>query len=173
MRWLPVVGHEGSYEVSDTGLVRSLDRSIETRNGSRWAPEVPGTPGIRRLKGRILRPGPKPSGHLHVVLSGRDDRDIHVLVLEAFVGPPLPGQEACHADDDPANNHLDNLSWGTKSDNAFDMIRNGRHFQVNKTVCKWGHPLVGANVRLDSRGYRHCKECGRRRGREWLQRRRG
>jgi hypothetical protein len=164
MKWLPVVGFEGLYEVSDTGLVRSLDRTITTVSRR-------GLPYVQRRPGRLLRPGNnKTSGHLHVCLSGRNDRSVHVLVLEAFVGPRPLGMEARHADDDPTNNHLDNLSWGTRSQNSFDAIRNGRHFQVRKTHCKWGHPLEGANMRLDSRGYRHCVECCRRRGREWMRR---
>lgn len=33
------------------------------------------------------------------------------LVLETFVGPAPEGQRCAHKDDDPANNHLSNLSW--------------------------------------------------------------
>ncbi|MHA7703387.1 NUMOD4 motif-containing HNH endonuclease [Mycobacterium sp. ML4] len=173
MKWRPVVGFEGRYEVSDTGLIRSLDRIIEARNGSRWRPQEPGVPGVRRLKGRVIKPGRhKETGHLHVVLEGRVDRKVHTLVLEAFVGPCPPGLMARHADDNPANNHIGNLSWGTRSQNSYDAVRNGRHWQVNKTHCKHGHPLSGDNLRLSPDGHRLCKECGRRRGREHLARKR-
>jgi predicted XRE-type DNA-binding protein len=53
---------------------------------------------------------------------------IHRLVLEAFVGPCPAGMEACHFPDrDPDNNHLENLRWGTKSDNAKDAMQHGTH----------------------------------------------
>lgn len=171
MEWRAIPGFEGRYEASDTGLIRSLDRIIETRNGSRWKPGVPGAPGIRRLRGRVLKPGTSAqTGHQHVVLEGRNDRSVHSLVLEAFVGPCPPGLMACHTNDDPTDNRIDNLSWGTRSQNSYDAVRNGRHWQVNKTHCKFGHALSGENLRVSSRGHRHCKECGRRRGREHVAR---
>ena len=160
--WLPVVGHEGRYEVSDAGQVRSLDRVIVQRNGI-----------DRPVRGKILKSGPMPSGHQHVVLEGKDDRTVHRLVLEAFVGPCPPGMEACHNNDIPSDNRLENLRWDTKSRNAFDAVGNGKHFQVNKTECKNGHTLSGDNLRVDSRGYRICRECARRRGRAYVDRRRG
>lgn len=48
-------------------------------------------------------------------------------VLLVFKGPPPSGTECCHWDGNPANNHPDNLYWGTKSDNALDMTRHGTH----------------------------------------------
>lgn len=174
MEWRAVAGFEGQYEVSDTGLIRSLDRTIETRNGSRWKPGEPGTPGIRRLKGKLLKPGTLlPSGHQHVVLTGRVDRTVHRMVLEAFVGPCPSGLMALHNDDDPTNNTLSNLSWGTRSDNSHDAVRNGRHWQVNKTHCsKRGHPLIGDNIKRDALGNRHCRECARIANRDYLARQR-
>lgn len=50
---------------------------------------------------------------------------VHHLVLEAFVGPRPKGKEACHWDDDPSNNKLSNLRWGTKQENTEDLLRNG------------------------------------------------
>jgi len=51
---------------------------------------------------------------------------IHILVLEAFVGKCPEGMEACHYDDNPRNNRLENLRWGTRLDNTQDRIRRGR-----------------------------------------------
>lgn len=63
---------------------------------------------------------------------------IHRLVLLAFVGPPpFLGAWALHKDDNPANNHLDNLYYGTAVDNAADCIRNGHRWD-NKGS---NHPL--------------------------------
>ena len=49
-------------------------------------------------------------------------------MLEAFVGPCPDGMECCHYDDNPYNNILSNLRWGTDQDNALDKVRNGRGF---------------------------------------------
>lgn len=49
----------------------------------------------------------------------------HKLVMQTFVGDIPPGQEIRHVDDNGLNNRLDNLMFGTKSQNAADSIRNG------------------------------------------------
>lgn len=165
--WLPIPGFEGLYEVSDVGRVRSVNRLVKHR-----------CDGLKRLRGKMIaqRPGLKASGHLKVILY-RDGKGhplwVHRLVLEAFVGPCPDGLMALHADDDPKNNTLSNLSWGTRSQNLLDAVRNGRHWQVNKTHCKQGHPLSGNNLRIRSKsGNRDCKECGRIRSRKHAQRKR-
>lgn len=170
-RWAPVPGFEGRYEASDMGRVRSLDRIIETRNGSRWKPGEPGVPGIRRLKGRVLKPGRLGSAHLHVVLEGGVDRTVHSLVLDSFVGPCPPGMMARHLNDDPSDNRLENLCWGTRSENSHDAVANGHHWQVNKTHCARGHEFSGDNLIVTDRR-RACRECANRRNRGYTARKR-
>jgi hypothetical protein len=55
----------------------------------------------------------------------KDNRRIHRLVLEAFVGPCPPGSVACHWDGVRTNNRLENLRWGTHQANSDDAIRHG------------------------------------------------
>lgn len=145
--WLPVVGYEGSYEVSSLGAVRSIDR-IDNR-------------GSRAL-GRRLRPDATASGHLRVTLS-RDGKTrrffVHRLVLWAFVGCTPPGMEACHNDGDPTNNAVSNLRWDTKSANAQDRRRHGRDHHARQTHCPQGHEYSPSNVYLNARGWRHCRTC--------------
>lgn len=51
---------------------------------------------------------------------------LHVLMLEAFVGPRPPGMEGRHVNDnDRTNCSLDNLCWGTPKENAADKFRHG------------------------------------------------
>lgn len=51
-----------------------------------------------------------------------------VLVLLAFKGPSkLKKPHARHLDDNPKNNDLYNLAWGTAKQNYADGIRNGKH----------------------------------------------
>lgn len=122
--WKPVVGFEGVYEVSDTGLVRSLDRvSIYTRRDQYSGRDIVVR---RRHTGKVLRPGPRQSGHLSVVL-GRDggSHDVHILVLTAFSGPCPEGRECRHLDGHPDHNWLDNLCWGTRSENIGDALDHG------------------------------------------------
>ena len=50
---------------------------------------------------------------------------VHRAILEAFVGVS-EGSYALHWDDNPLNNTLENLRWGTASENAYDRERNKR-----------------------------------------------
>lgn len=79
---------------------------------------------------RQLRPGiDNKRGYRRVVLcrSGvkKLNRPLHQVILETFIGPCPVGMEACHRDDNPANNSLENLRWGTPQDNYRDRVRNG------------------------------------------------
>jgi hypothetical protein len=50
--------------------------------------------------------------------------DVHRLVLTAFVGPQQKTQVVRHLNDDPLDNWLDNLAYGTHEENKQDQIRN-------------------------------------------------
>jgi hypothetical protein len=115
--WRPVVGLEGSYEVSDLGNVRSLDRRVN----------APQSGGFRLIRGRALKPSLHNSGYLCVTLcsgKGREQkRLIQALVLEAFAGPCPPGMESLHGPGGPLDNRWpENLRWGTRTDNVADML---------------------------------------------------
>lgn len=153
--WLPAPGYE-DYEVSDQGQVRSLERFVR----SRW-----GTP--KPQKGRVLRQSPQ--GRYRVVTLYRDQKPkmflVHRLVLLTFAGPCPDGQEGLHFDDDPTNNRLTNLRWGTPGENSHDCIRNGKHPKVNITHCPQGHEYNAENTHIDPRtGYRFCRACFKERG---------
>lgn len=83
-------------------------------------------------------------------------RYVHTLVLEAFVGPRPTGGVARHLDDNGENNAVENLCWGTVSENNYDLVANGKHANANKTHCPKGHPYA---VRWGETGGRRCKEC--------------
>jgi predicted XRE-type DNA-binding protein len=51
---------------------------------------------------------------------------LHTLVLETFIGPCPLGLCGLHADDVPSNNRLDNLYYGTMTENMKDRERNGK-----------------------------------------------
>ena len=139
--WRPVLGYEGEYEVSSTGQVRSF----------------------KRKDPRILRPATNLHGYQFVVLcnsNGKKMRTTHSLVLEAFVGPRPDGHECLHQNDVKSDNRLENLRWGSRSENSHDAIRNGRHAQSVKTHCKNGHEFTPENTRLHSTG-RYCRACSR------------
>lgn len=153
--WKPVVGFEGSYEVSDKGRVRSLDRTIVRsdgvllpRKGKMLSLEIDrhGYPRARPSEGGKNKPHP-----------------VHKLVLAAFVGPREEGMECRHLDGNPKNNYVANLAYGTASQNTLDQVRHGTHYLASRKRCPRGHVLeypnlVGKGKKL---GYRACLACQR------------
>lgn len=124
--WRPVVGYEEFYEVSNQGRVRSLDR-IDSKGGLR--------------RGRVLkfRTDDKGAGYSYIQMSANGKpakRNVHVLVLEAFVGPrPSPLHEACHLDGDKGNAALSNLRWDTRQGNWADKWRHGTATAGEQNAC--------------------------------------
>jgi hypothetical protein len=136
-RWLPVVGYEENYEVSDDGRVRNR-------------------------KGLILSPALTHArwGYHFVNLSLNDVKKthtIHKLVLTAFVGPrPSPELQCCHANGDRFDNRVENLRWDTPLANSND--------KEWPTHCPQGHEYTPDNISW-WRGWRKCRTCHRERER--------
>lgn len=112
--WLPVVGYEGVYEVSNMGVIRRDPKAPARSLG------VPGKP---------LKPMPTTGGYHVVSLSLRgvvDNVRVSRVVLTAFCGPPpFDGAQAAHNDGDNSNNRLTNLRWATPIENQADIERHG------------------------------------------------
>lgn len=51
---------------------------------------------------------------------------LHRLVALAYIPNPNNLPVVCHIDDNPLNNKVSNLKWGTHKDNTQDAIRNGK-----------------------------------------------
>jgi hypothetical protein len=109
--WKSVVGYEGRYEISTSLRVASLPR-----------------------KGRLLRRILKQSLNSHgcpvVALCVHGKQTIHYishLVADAFLPPKSPTDQVLrHLNDDPTDNRIENLAWGTRKDNAQDAMCNGK-----------------------------------------------
>lgn len=65
-----------------------------------------------------------------------DSRFVHRFVLEAFSGPRPDGMEALHLDNDPANNRIGNLRWGTKKENHQQRVRDGRGYRSTRLTAR-------------------------------------
>lgn len=107
--WKDVVGYEGTYQVSNLGRVRSLDRWIISRNGVR-----------RFFKGIVMKPQTDKDGYSVVnfhTTKGSHLLKIHRLVASAFI--PNKDNKPCidHIDGVRNNNRVDNLRWCTYVEN--------------------------------------------------------
>lgn len=157
-----IPGYEGHYEVSDDGEVRALARIIPVRLSSDRVVS-------RTLRGGVLSLRENGHGYLAVnlYLAGRQTTySVHKLVAMAFLGHPAPDgrPHVRHLDGDQLNNTVQNLAYSTVSDNNFDVVRHGHHYQAVKTHCPAGHPYDLANTyvhRSGRRTARACRACNR------------
>lgn len=141
MNWRAVVGFEGCHEVSDTGLVRSLDKIC--RSG-------------RRRVGRILSQQRGEHGRFMVCLKKDGTKKmarIHRLVLHAFVGQCPIGMEGCHGNGNASDNRLSNLRWGTPKENHADKKKHGTN---PAGISNWAAKLDDESVRR----MKDIRRCG-------------
>lgn len=115
--WKDIPGYEGKYQASDQGRIRSIDRYVKCARGAN-----------RLMRGRVLKPAAsKYDPHLSVVLGkGKPGSAVHKLVALAFLGPRPKGQDIRHLDGNPKNNSLENLAYGTRAENIYDVTRIGK-----------------------------------------------
>lgn len=105
--WKDIKGFEKTYQISNYGNVKSLDRIIYYKN--RW-----GRKSCVFYKGENIIPSPLRSGHLYVVLTKNNKKthfQIHQLVAQAFIPNPNNYKVVHHIDHNPKNNRVDNLIW--------------------------------------------------------------
>ena len=114
VEWREVVGHPG-YMVSNEGRVK-------------------------HPSGQILKQCRKQSKHLTVWIN-RKNFYVHRLVLEAFKGKCPIGMQGLHGDDNAENNRVENLRWGTHTENMRDKSVNG--IQIH------GEKVAGAKLKED------------------------
>jgi hypothetical protein len=112
--WVPVVGYEGIYEVSDLGRVRALPRWRRGKGNS-----------LNLYKMRILKPRIR-RRYLTVKLykDGKSqDKPIHILVAAAFVGPRPQGWQVDHINRHPLDNRETNIRYTTPVGNALNSAK--------------------------------------------------
>lgn len=112
--WKDIVGYEGSYQVSNLGNVKSLDRK-DCIN--------------RFRKGKECKKIPTKDGYYKVGLSknGNEKRFfVHRLVAMHFVNNPNNLECVNHKDENKTNNIADNLEWCTRAYNNNYGTRNKR-----------------------------------------------
>ena len=113
--WKPVKGFEGYYEVSNLGMVRSIDRVVvdTVRNCERL------------LKGKVLIQKDNGNGYKNVSFCKE-----HRLVAEAFIPNKDNLPQVNHKDEDKSNNRVDNLEWCTSFYNNEYGTRKKRWYET-------------------------------------------
>lgn len=120
--WKDVKGFNGKYQVSSYGRVKSIGHTDSL--GRYW-------------KSVVLRPAKYRGEYLHVHLTSSHSKQVsisvHQLVARAFIPNPNNYPQVNHKDEDPTNNHVDNLEWCTAQYN----VNYGHHnYNTSKTLTR-------------------------------------
>ena len=143
--WKDIPGYEGRYQASTLGRIKNIERKVRGRN------RYTGAEFYRTVPECVLRPGRYcSSGHVSVVLEhGGNGKPVHQLVMKTFIGEPPEKCEVLHYDGDPTNNKLDNLRYGSRTENILDVFRlGGRWRKLTAHEAK----IVQASLDFGARG---------------------
>jgi hypothetical protein len=124
-RWKSIINYEGLYEISSFGNIKSLysTKILKLKKNKKFKYLA-----INLHKNNICK-----------------TFYIHRLVLETFIGPCPLGMECRHLDGNPKNNKLENLCWGTRSENRKDAIKHGTFY-----FCPGYKGSKNPNVKLNN-----------------------
>jgi len=130
MEFRSVVGFEG-YEISDSGIIRSVDRHIVLSNGTK-----------RFLTGKLLIQKINNEGYLTICLYNDESKKyfyVHRLVAGAFIANPFNLPEINHVNGNKQDNRAINLQWVSHSQNVQHAYDTG----LNKNIDGAHHMAVG------------------------------
>ena len=122
--WRDIKGYEGLYQVSNTGKVKSLERTVRIGRGYRTVTE------------KIMKPRENNHGYLQLHLCREGKRKlcrIHRLVAQAFLPNPDNLSEVNHKDENKQNNYVENLEWCSHS---YNNTYNDKAKKVGKKLSK-------------------------------------
>ncbi len=146
-RYLPAPGYPG-YLTSNLGNIFSLARSLSRGPGR----------GVGNTTARKLLPSLDTGGYLKVNLYITSDiyvtRNIHQLVLEAFVGPRRINRVVDHVNCIRTDNYLGNLRYVSAAFNNLNHAKDSVWFVKKTNTWRWAISYQGSTRGRSRRGYR-------------------
>lgn len=117
--WKPVKGFEGYYEVSNTGLIKSLARVLpqSRRNGATFIKTEKIMRSINHCRGYHA---------VQLTINKKVSRFlVHRLVAEHFIDRPYGKNQVNHINGVKTDNRVENLEWVTPQENSTHALNLG------------------------------------------------
>lgn len=135
--WKDIPNYEGYYQISNFGQVKSLKRTIISKNGV-----------IKHLQERIITPKLQGHNYYYVFLTKESKHKkfyIHRLVAESFVNNPNPTVliYVNHIDENKINNIYTNLEWVSNKINC--NTKNRIHNITKARTGVYKQPIICEN----------------------------
>lgn len=113
-----IKGYEGVYEINELGKIRSVDRTVEYKDGR-----------IRKYKGKELKLKMDKGEYAIVQLQKNGVAKtfgVHRLVAKTFLSNPDNLPEVHHKNHDRKDNRMENLKWVTNAEQRDEHWRTAR-----------------------------------------------
>lgn len=151
--WKDIKDYEGWYQISDSGVVRSLDRTVYYKDGR-----------IRVFVGKELKPKYS-KGYPFVILQKNKKSEtftIHKLVADAFMLRPAYAQCVNHLDGNKTNNHVENLEWCTMKHNNIHARQTGLNNANAEHLVSYNREYNAIKVIMEKNNrVIHVADCSR------------
>ena len=123
--WKPIINYENLYEISNYGRIKGLKNAYHKID-------------------RFIKPSLSKTTNYYRVNLYKNSKVkciyLHIFLAENFIGAkPSNKHEVRHLDGNRLNNKLENLKWGTRSENVIDCINHGNHYFSNNIVSGIKH----------------------------------
>lgn len=133
--WKPIKELDNLYYVSNFGNIKSVEREYSC--GSAYKTR-------KIIKARIIKPKINNNGYAYYIFSincSKKQFFIHRLVADAFVSGKTEDKKFVnHKDENPLNNHADNLEWCTQTYNLNYGGRAKKFIDTMNRTNKWKYP---------------------------------
>lgn len=127
-QWFSIPEYKGFYSITRSGKIKN-DRT-----------------------GHILSFYVNKKGYKCVDLATNGERHkcrLHQLLAHTFIGEQKKGFCVRHLDGNSMNNSIENLAYGTQSDNEKDSVKHGTHYRNCKIT-----PDIARKIAMDKRPYK-------------------
>ena len=146
--WRRIPGTSGNYLVSSLGRIKSVERKIVRSNG--WP---------QTTRERILKQSKDEWGYPMVRVDGKTIK-VHRAVALTFLGVRAEGMVIRHLDGNPENNNIDNLAYGTPSENTLDGYVYAKKIRKQQKLSIESATDIKRMIKSGTRSYIIAREFG-------------